>query len=75
MIPALAVMIAAYCIPRLFIDALRFTWESRESDRMPYRLARVFVWVLALGGIGVVVLSLIGVMAAGVNMADLPRMR
>jgi hypothetical protein len=75
MIPAIAVMIAAYAIPRLFIDALRFTWESSEFQRMPHRLARVFVWVLALGGIGMVVVSLIGVMAAGVNMSDLPSVR
>jgi hypothetical protein len=61
-------MLAAYCIPRLFTDALRFTWESKEYDKTIHRLARVLVWVLALGGIAGVVVGLFAVIAAGVSV-------
>ena len=70
MIPALALMLAAYCIARLFTDALRFTWESAEFDKTSHRLTRVFIWVLAIGGIGGVVLGLVGVLAAGATMPN-----
>ena len=40
MIPALALMLAAYCIPRLFTDAMRFTWESAEFDKTSHGSAR-----------------------------------
>ena len=75
MIPAIAVMIAAYAIPRLFIDALRFSLEFRDLNDTPHRFGRVVIWLGVVGAIGVIVLSLMGVMAAGVRMSDLPALR